>query len=95
VQHNKKKFNFFISVSFRSSDNFKVRKSSVIAFVFIITLDRSLIIDVSCTNSLLIGMCSNSANSFSVSLIVSATVSEFSSAAVLNPRDSVPVSLNP
>jgi hypothetical protein len=42
-----------ISVSFRSSDNVKVRQSSVIAFVFFITLDRSLIIDVSCTNSLL------------------------------------------
>jgi hypothetical protein len=48
VQHSKKKFNFFISVSFRSSDNFKVRQSSIIAFVFFITLDRSLIIDVSC-----------------------------------------------
>jgi hypothetical protein len=56
----KKKFNFFISVSFRSY-NFKVRQSSIIAFVFFITLDRSLIIDVSCTNSLLIYMFSNSA----------------------------------
>jgi hypothetical protein len=42
---------------------------------------------------LLIYMFSNSANSFSVSLIVSAIVSEFSLATDLNPRDSVPVSV--
>ena len=92
MQHNKTTlislFQFHLDL-----DNFKVRQSSIIAFVFFITLDRSLIIDVSCTNSLLIYMFSNSANSFSVSLIVSAIVSEFSLATDLNPRDSVPVSV--